>query len=503
MKHHNKIYVQSLGSVKWSYGYTILPNLVSVIVQLILARLLVPADFGIVAIAMLVIAFAETIRETGFSRAFIQRNDGDSEMSLFNTVFWLSIGTGMVFYSVIFLTAPLISSFFHNPDSLLVIRIMAIQIVLASFNTCHNSSMIKKLEYDKLFKVNLLPAITPLVVTLPLAYIGFNVWALVIGYLASSIIRTFAVWHFARIKPLFDFDTMIAKRILHFGSMCSLEALLGWFYIWGDKTIVGHFLSAGQLGLYSVSSMVVVFAFGSVFSPLSITYPLLCGLKNDMEAIRSVLYKLLHIVSSISLLLGILIFLSVDLLPGLIGQKWIGIELPLGILALAQSLSYIVTTIVPDALRAINRPDIMPKLQSAKLLYTLPAFILGAKYGGLVGFCYAKFATVLVGFSLFLAVGIKVLDLDWKKVSTILYPKMITAIVTMTTLVFLKSLFRLDGFIYAESAMNCTIAIATYFSILAIVDREGMRDLIQAAKRVISAKHLEVSSQHPKRNGAM
>ncbi|MCD4741960.1 MAG: lipopolysaccharide biosynthesis protein [Desulfobacteraceae bacterium] len=462
-----------------------MPKFVSPIVQLVLAKLLIPADFGLVAIATLVIAFVEAIRETGFSRAFIQRNDSESEMSLFNTVFWMSIGTGVCFYLMIFLTAPLIAKFFHNPHSILVIRIMAIQMILSSLNTCHNSSMIKKLEYNKLFKVNLLPAITPLFVTVPLAYIGFNVWALVIGYLTSSVIRTFALWYFVPIKPLFEFDTIIAKKVLYFGSLCSLEAMLGWFYMWGDKAIVGHFLNASQLGLYSIASMIVVFIFSSVFSPLSISYPLLCGLKNDIGAIRSVLYKLLHIVASISPLLGILILFNVNVIPFLIGEKWTGIELPLGILAITQSFSYIVTITIPDALKAINRPDVMPKLQSVKLLYTLPAFIAGAKYGGLAGFCYAKLATVIVGFVIFVIIGTKFLDLNWKNIFIILYPKMIAVIMTIITLACLKSLLPLNNYIYAETAINCITAIVMYFIVLAIIDRKGMYDLIQMAKRVM------------------
>lgn len=490
MKNHNKIFLRSLDSVKWSYGYTTLPKFVSFVVQLVLAKLLIPTDFGLVAIATLLIAFVETIRETGFSRAFIQRNDGESEMSLFNTVFWMSIGTGVGFYLIIFLTAPLIAKFFHNPDSMWVIRVMAIQMILSSLNTCHNSSLIKKLEYNKLFKVNLLPAITPLFVTVPLAYIGFNVWALVIGYLTSSVIRTVALWYFVPIKPLFEFNTIIANKILYFGSLCSLEAMLGWFYMWGDRAIVGHFLNASMLGVYSMASGIIAFIFNSIFAPLSISYPLLCGLKSDIVAIQSVLYKLLHIVSSISFLLGILIFFNVKLVPFLIGEKWVDIALPLGILAITQSLSYVVTITIPDAFKSIGRADIMPKFQSAKLLYTLPAFIAGAKYGGLVGFCYAKLATVIVGFVFFVIIGIKVLDLNWKNIFIILYPKIIAVIVTIVALGCLKSLSPLDNYMYAEALINCITAIVMYFIVLTIVDRRGVHDLIRIIKRVIPEKSI-------------
>jgi O-antigen/teichoic acid export membrane protein len=472
MMNKNNILLRPIDSVKWSYGYT-----------LILARLLVPSDFGLVAIASLVIAFVEAIREAGFSKAFIQSND-DGNL-LFNTVFWMSIITGVFFYLIIFLIAPVLAKLFHSPDSMWVIRIMGIQMILSSLNTCHNSSLIKKLEYKKLFKVNLLPTITPLLITVPLAYIGFNVWALVIGYLASSSIRTLALWYFVPLKPLFQFNQIIAAKILYFGSLCSLEAVLGWFYVWGDQTIVGNFLGATQLGIYSMASFIIAFIFSSVFSPLSISYPLLCGLNSDMAAIRSVLYRLLHIVSTISFLLGTLIFFNVNLIPYLIGEKWIGIELPLGILAITQSLSYIVTIIMPDAFKAINRADIMPKFQSAKLLYTLPAFVAGAKYGGLIGFCYAKLATVTVGFIVFLIMGIKYLDLNWKNLFMVLYPKVIGLIISAVILIRIESLFLLGNYIYSKSVIISIIGIIVYFVVLVILDRRGMYDLIRLTKRVI------------------
>jgi hypothetical protein len=234
-----------------------------------------------------------------------------------------------------------------------------------------------------------------------------------------------------------------------------------------------------------MASFIIAFIFSSVFSPLSISYPLLCGLNSDMAAIRSVLYRLLHIVSTISFLLGTLIFFNVNLIPYLIGEKWIGIELPLGILAITQSLSYIVTIIMPDAFKAINRADIMPKFQSAKLLYTLPAFVAGAKYGGLIGFCYAKLATVTVGFIVFLIMGIKYLDLNWKNLFMVLYPKVIGLIISAVILIRIESLFLLGNYIYSKSVIISIIGIIVYFVVLVILDRRGMYDLIRLTKRVI------------------
>jgi len=430
---------ESIKSVKWSYCYTILPRLVSPVTTITLARILDPSIFGLVAIASLVISFVESIRETGLSKAFIQSDE--DEKIIFNVVFWLSLLLGLVFYTIIFISAPIVGNFFHSEESTSVIQILGIQMVLSSLSTSHNSLLIRRIDFKQVFKINILPNFTPLFVTIPLAYIGMGVWSLVIGYLSSSIIRTILFWIFIPFRPQFEFNWRIGKKIAHFGFFCSQEAILGWFYVWGDKAIVGKFLDVKQLGVYTIASTVVTTIFSVVFAPLSnISYPAFCRVKNDLSRLKQILYKLMGLTAVIAFPLGVYVFIFADFFTMLIGEKWKGIEFPLSLLAFAASLSWTVTIIIPDAFKAMGRVDIMPKLQSAKLLYTLPAFVIGANYGGLTGFCYAKLGTVMVGFMLFLLIAVKVLNITYQNVFFNLKIPFLSALIIGVTLYFLKLL---------------------------------------------------------------
>jgi len=478
----------SIKAVKWSYGYTVLPKLISPVITLFLARLLEPSIFGLIAIATLVISVVDTIREAGLSRAFVQSDY--EERTLFNVVFWLSLAFGVGIYVIIFMSAPIIANFFHSKDATLIIQILGIRMILSSLTTSHRSILIRRIDFKKLFKINLLPSFTPLLVTLPLAYIGMGVWSLVIGHLSSSIIRTFLFWYILRWHPRFEFNLEVSKKIAYFGFSCSLEALLGWFYVWGDKAIVGHFLDLKQLGIYTIASNLVTAIFSVVFAPISnISYPALCHTKKDIAQLRRILFKLIQISALIAPPIGILINTLAYIMPTLIGEKWNEIVFPLGILAITASLSWIVTIIIPDAFRAIGRPDIMPKFQSAKLLYTLPAFIIGVTYGGLIGFCYAKLITVTIGFLLFIVISVRIIKIKYEDLFYYLKVPFLSVLIMVITLHLLKILMSRLEFnhivmFFVLFFSGCTV----YLALFIFLEKNLFKDTLKLGLQILKPK---------------
>lgn len=469
----------AIKSINWCYGYSILPKIIPPIVTLILARMLDPSIFGLVAIATLVISLVDMIREVGLSKAFIQIDE--DERITFNVVFWLSLTLGVVFYAIVFITAPVIANFFNSTEAASIIQVLGIQMVLSSLGTSHHSLLLRRMNFKELFKINLLPNSTPLLITLPLAYFGMGVWSLVIGYLSSSIIRTFLLWYYLACRPHFEFNYRIGKKFAYFSLLCSQEAVLGWFYVWGDRAIVGHFLDMKQLGIYTIASTVVTTIFSLVFAPLeNITYPALCRMKKDLNRLNQTLYKLVSLTGVIALPIGVYIFTFAYFLPILIGENWKGIEIPLGILGIAGSLSWIVTIIIPDTFRAIGRADVMPKFQSAKLLYTLPFFLIGVNYGGLLGFCGAKLVTVIVGFILFLYMSSKTSGTKYEYFYYYLKVPFISAAV-MGVILYLLQLFMISiGLNYIILAfVSLFIGIICYIGVFIVFKNNLYKELLK------------------------
>ena len=405
---------KSIKSIIWSYGYTILPQITQPLLMLIVGRFVDPSAFGLLAIGLLVNAFGDMIREAGLSQAFIQSDE--DEKTIFNVVFWLSLCVGIFFYAFIFFGASLIATFFKAKESALVIKVLGLGIIFSSLSTSHRGLLIRKLNFKKLFVLNLIPNFVLFVVSVSLAYYGMGVWSLIIGYLSFSFTRTSVFWLSFSNYPNFNIDWKIFKKISYFGFLCSQESLLGWIYAWGDKAILGHILDMKQLGLYTVASTIVSSVFTLTFSPVTnISYPFLCRIKNDIERFRQFIYRSVQIMGFASFPLGIILFFSAPIIPLVFGQKWNGIEKPLQILSIWSSIVWIVSIVIPNGFRAIDRPDIMPKLQALKLIYTLPCLVLGTLYGGLIGFCYAKLINGIIGFFIFIIFSVNILGISYSK----------------------------------------------------------------------------------------
>ena len=482
---YDSIREKSLKSVKWTYSVVILPQIVSAIVTVSLAALLGPSVFGLIAIASLIISFVDIVKDNALTRAFIQ-SEGD-EVTLFNQTFWLSLGYGVCFYLLVLISAPLISDLFHSKESIAVIRIMGLQIVLSSLCTGHNGILIRGIDFKKRFKIDILPTITPMLVAIPLAYGGMGVWSLVIGYLSSAFVRTIVVWHFVPIRPRLSLDKEGLKKIALFGFFCSLEALLAWFFMWGDRAIVGHYVNVRLLGLYTFASTVVATVLSTALAPLiNMSYPVFCRIKDDMSQFFDTVCGLLQIAALLTFPIGVLLCVSACIVPALIGQKWAGIQTPLAILAVAESLTWTVNFIISDAVRAKGRADIMPKFQVMRLLYTLPVLIVGAKWGGLEGFCYAKLANSVVTFFFFILLLKVVVKVRLGLVFNLLKTPFLSAVVMAVCLYLGTVFFNLYGL--TGIGFTCILAfvgLLIYLGSLEISNPMLLRSLFKNIARAL------------------
>lgn len=476
---------KSIRAVKWVYLQTILPKILSPLVSIILARLLDPSIFALVAIASTTITLLDILRDMGMSRALIQSEE--DEDTVFNVVFWSNLVFGLVFYVLLLINAPLIARFFHNSEAISVLRVLGFQLVMASFEAVHRNILARRIEFSKLFAIDLLPSLTPLFITIPLAYVGFGVWALVAGTLFASALRTILLWLRIPWRPKFQYDLGLGRQLLVFGFLCALEAIMGWFYVYGDNAIVGHYLDINDLGLYTVSYNIVVMLLGAVLAPVaSISYPAFSRLQHDKLRLCDSLLDLMRLSALISLPIGVGISLVARPVASVIyGDKWIGLEGPLSILAIQQGLAWIVTA-NPALYTAIGRPDIMPKFQAMKLLYTIPIYILGAQYG-LMAFCYAKLVVVLIGLPLHLILAAKFLHIDYRILYHYLYVPFLSAIGLSVVVISVQSVLRnvANPADWVELVVLSLTGAASYGAIVCVLDMAMVRRIIHLGRKAL------------------
>lgn len=381
---------QATRSVKWSALAEAVSRTASPIVAVILARLLTPGDFGVMAAALIPISFAQMFWDAGLGKALVQKSDEPAAAA--DVVFWTNLGLAFAVYGLLFAFAPWLSSFFGSPESGLVLRVLGLQIVLASLTSVQQALLVRALNFRALFWVRFLAALVPGIFSIPLALSGYGVWALAAGALAGQAATAAAIWHISTWRPRVSYDRHLAAGLFRFGVWVLAESLGGWFIMWGDSVVVGRFLGVHELGLYRTGWMLVSIAFGLVLNPLlPVLYPTFSRLQGDPRLLRSRFHSANRVVISLSVPMGTtLMLLGPEIAAVVFGAKWEGLGPVLAIVGVSLASAWLVG-INAELYRALGRPDVNAKIIFFAILYYLPAYYFAAR-SGLGVFLYVRCA---------------------------------------------------------------------------------------------------------------
>lgn len=367
-------------SVKWSALTEMVARTAAPIVTVILARLLTPVDFGVVATAMIAISFAQMFWDSGLSKALIQTNEAPEEAA--QVVFWTNVTLGVTIYALLFIMAPRVGVFFNSPASGPVLRVLGLQIVIASLSSVQQALFVRDLNFRPLFWIKLFTAFLPGFFSIPMALYGHGVWALVAGTLAGQTANLLLLWHYSYWRPRFRYDCILARKMFNFGLWVLMEAFGGWLIMSGDALIVGKFLGVKDLGLYQTGVMIAMVIFNLVFRPLiPVLYSSFSRLQDDLPTLKNNFHKINRIVMALALPMGVgLLLVGPELVAVFFTSKWQGLGLVLRIHGLIFGLGWLVG-VNPELFRAVGRPDVNTKLMGVQIIFWLPAYVLAAQAG--------------------------------------------------------------------------------------------------------------------------
>jgi O-antigen/teichoic acid export membrane protein len=405
----SEVRVRAVKSVKWTVLSEIVSRSVQPLVTLILARILVPEDFGVVGVATIAIGLAQIFQDFGLGKTLIQRKTEISDSA--NVIFWTNLTLSLSLYLVVFVTAPLISKFFHEPNVTDVLRVLCLQIVIFSFISVHQALFQRNFQFKQLFFIKLFSAVTPSFASIPLALYGYGVWSLVYGSLAGAVVQVFLFWRASPWRPQLRYDFQLARQLFGFSAWVALEAFLSWLILWGDSIVLGHFLGVKELGVYRVGVTFLMLVFGVFFNPLMpIAYSSFSRFQSNHDELKQAFLGTVRIIASVSLPIGVgLAILAPSISSVIFGQKWQGIEIIIALIGIMHCIGWLVG-INPEVYRAIGRPDINTKLLIAAVVYYIPVYVLAAPYGLFV-FCLARVAVAIVAMGLHIFVANRILNL--------------------------------------------------------------------------------------------
>ena len=385
---------KAVGALKWTALIEIVSRTASPIVFVILARLLSPVDFGIVATAMITISFSQMFWDAGLSKALIQTDEIPEQAA--HVVFWSNVVLSLIIYTLIFLFAPMIAMFFDSPASELVLRILGLQIVIASLSSVQQALFARDMNFKRLFWIKLLTAFIPGMFSIPLAFLGFGVWALVIGTLTGQLLNLLLLWHFSTWRPKMEWNKQIFKKMSSFGSWVVAESFGGWLIMWGDSLIVGKYLGTHDLGMYRTGVMLISIIYGLVLNPfLPVLYPTFSRLQLNRIALKESFHNANRVVTALALPMGVgLLLISPQLATIFFGNKWEGLGFVMAILGIKEAIAWLVG-INAETYRAMGKPDVNTKLMYFQILYFIPGYLIAVQFG-IETFLYVRLALCIL-----------------------------------------------------------------------------------------------------------
>lgn len=360
---------------------------------IILARLLTPADYGVIAMLTIFLAISQTFIDSGFGNAIIRKIDRtEKDMA---TMFFFNIGMSTFCYAVIFFLAPFIANFYNMPDLTLILRVLAIKLILQSFSAIQITNLTIKINFKKQAKISLAAAILSGAVGIGFAYAGYGVWSLVIQSLFSSAFSSILYWIIVRWTPQCFFNKESFKNLFSYGSKLLLSGLLDTIFKNLYPLVIGKFYSAGQLGGYAKAERFSQFPSSNLTGILQrVSFPVLSSLQNEPERLRNSYLKFLNYATVLifPLMMGLLA-LAKPLTFLLLTEKWAEMILLLQILCLAL-MWYPVHSINLNLLQVLGRSDLFLKLEVIKKIIGI-CILASTLPFGITALCIGKVAESL------------------------------------------------------------------------------------------------------------
>ena len=423
----------------WVFALRILNRGLGFIRTIILARLLAPEDFGILGIAMLSISTLETFSHTGFHTTLIQKKDNIE--SYLNTAWTVSALRGTMLFVILFFSAPMIARFFNSSAATSVIRVIAL---FTLFSGLQNISILffqKELEFHKQFIYEFAATLANLIVAIPLAFLLRNVWALVWGGLASSVVRLILSYTLHPYRPLIQLNRQKLKELWHFGKWVLGSTILVFLVTQGDDIFVGKVLGLTALGLYQLSYTLSNLPATEITHVVSrVTFPAYSKLQDDLPRVRSAYLKVLQFISFLSFPLAGAIFIFLpDFVSIFLGDKWTPMVPAAQVLVMAGLLRSIAATTGP-IFNALGKPKIDTNWQIIRFLVLLTLIYPLTLQWNILGTSIAVFISILAATIGFTAKTIKLIKFDVSSlVRPICLPLVKTTLAALPIFMFLRN----------------------------------------------------------------
>jgi len=371
---------KTVSGLLWSFIDTFAGQGLTFIVGIILARILSPREFGLIGMITVFIAVSESFINSGFSSALIRKKDCTNID--FSTVFYFNLAAGILFFLILFFTAPFIAGFFDEPQLTVIVQVLGVILIIDSLTLIQRTILTKRIDFKLQARISVIASLGSGVIAIVMAYKGFGVWSLVAQRIAKQGLNSLFLWLWNRWKPLLVFSKQSFKELFGFGSKLLISGLIDTIYRNIYYLIIGKYFSARELGYYTRADEFQRIPSQNLNSIIGrVTYPVLASIQDDKPRLKNNYQKLIRSTMFITFILMLgMTAVAEPMIITLIGEKWRPSIIYLQMLCFV-GMMYPLHALNLNMLQVSGRSDLFLKLEVIKKILAIPTIVIGVLWG--------------------------------------------------------------------------------------------------------------------------
>lgn len=464
---------QVVSGLRWTVAAKLSAQVVTWVLTIYVVRLLDPADYGLMSMAMLSVGFLSVLNDLGLGAAIVQRRNIDDD--LLRQTYSLLIVIGLALFLILLLFAPLLAKFFDDPRLTIVVRVLAIQFLILPFEVIPNALLLRDMLFKKISIIDLVTRIISGLIAFGFAVNGFGIYALIFASLGSVILRAIV---FNIVSPFLKLPSLSLRgmrSMLSFGGLVTLDRLLWFLYSQADILIIGKLLNTQMLGFYAVAmhlASLPMQKFNSIINQVSL--PAFSVIQENPGLATFYLKKAIRILNLISFptFFGIA-SIAPEIVPVLLGDQWQPAVVPIVFLSIIMPV-LMTSYLFPAVLRSRGRADISVINLAVACIIMPIAFFVGSAWG-LLGVSLAWVLAYPIVFLIEIKRSRLVTGLGVRDIVNEMAKPAYASAVMYIIVASLRHLRIVDSSVLAV-VMEIATGAAVFLFVILLIDKESVRE---------------------------
>ncbi len=450
-------------------------------ITVILARILSPRDFGLVAMVNVIILFASEMNQMGLGSAIVQKKNATDED--YGSVFYFNMGAGLILTLAVFLIAGPVSAFYDSPELKQVMQVMSLTFIINSFCMVRTSWLRKHLKFSVITASSLISLVAGGSVGIAMAYRGYGVWCLVAQSLISAVVNNICIYFLTKWSPVLIFKWKALKDLWKYGIHMFGNNMLDTFFSQLDNLVIGKLFNPVTLGFYnrakSLNTLVNDYSSGGM---MTVFFPVLSSIQDDKARYEAVVYRFFHVISFTTFFLSGFFFLCAkDVIVILFTSKWIPVIAYYKIMVLA-GFVYPLSVILVNIIISKGNSRAYLRLNAIKKSILLVNFVVGF-YFGIEGFLYGLVLVSMINLSFNILFAAREMEVKMVWFFSIFLKYLAADIVIVSLFVILQRFFHVEGNWPHMMVIGSMFGV-TYYFITRLLKFEGQNLFVMELKKL-------------------